>query len=236
MSGVAKHLAHRGLPVAALPFGTANNIARSLGLDRPYDELIEGWDSAKRVKLDVGNCRGLGEPHRFIEGVGLGLFTEFLADRSAHDALGRIEDADEQVDTALRMLEDRARSAAPIDVRLEVDGVEIAGRYLLIEALNIAYVGPNLYLAPANVPGDGALDVVSIAERERDRLVAYLHAWRHERGKEAALPTRRAKRLRFGPLTSIHIDDEHVTKDALPDSLDVTLDAGCVEFLIPRDI
>jgi diacylglycerol kinase family enzyme len=222
--------------MAALPFGTANNIARSLGLvDRPCGDLIEGWGGARRVKLDVGSCSGIGEPRNFIEGVGLGLFTDFLADRGAKDILARIEDTEQQVDTALGMLAERARTASPIEVRMELDGSEVAGRYLLIEALNISHVGPNLFLAPDSVPGDGRLDVVSVAESERERLIAYLHAWRHERSKEALLPTRSVKQLRFGRLTSVHIDDERLAKDELSDTLQVALDAGSVEFLVPLD-
>src|SRR6185436_18057135 len=41
---VAKRIAGRGIPIAPLPAGTANNIARTLGLNgRPDEELVRGW-------------------------------------------------------------------------------------------------------------------------------------------------------------------------------------------------
>ena len=41
---VAKRCIGRGTPIAVLPLGTANNIARSLGLtDISLDRLVEDW-------------------------------------------------------------------------------------------------------------------------------------------------------------------------------------------------
>src|SRR4051812_44225134 len=56
---VAKRLAGRGVPLAPIPFGTANNIARSLGvLGLPQEQLIRGWESPRHVQLDVWEARG----------------------------------------------------------------------------------------------------------------------------------------------------------------------------------
>src|SRR4051812_45065449 len=52
---VARRVVGRGVPVALLPSGTANNIARTLGqLERPFEELVRGWEKARRIKLNVG--------------------------------------------------------------------------------------------------------------------------------------------------------------------------------------
>src|SRR5438128_10331540 len=56
---VAIQLLERNLiPIAVLPCGTANNIARSLGLTESPPELIAGWPSARRRGFDVGVARG----------------------------------------------------------------------------------------------------------------------------------------------------------------------------------
>src|SRR5205085_9506431 len=77
---VARRMVGRGVPMAVLPSGTANNIARSLGLlERPLEELIRGWENARRVKLDAGVAVGPWGERNFVEGLGAGIFAELLA-------------------------------------------------------------------------------------------------------------------------------------------------------------
>ena len=45
---VATKVIGRGIPIAILPVGTANNISRSLGIDGPLEELIAKWDIASK--------------------------------------------------------------------------------------------------------------------------------------------------------------------------------------------
>src|SRR6185503_11478949 len=72
---VTRRMVGRGVPVALLPSGTANNIARTLGLlERPFEELVRGWDSARRAKLDMGVAKGPWGERYFIEGLGAGIF------------------------------------------------------------------------------------------------------------------------------------------------------------------
>ena len=79
VAGVTRRMVGRGVPVAILPSGTANNIARSLGLlKRPFEELVRGWRDARRVKLDVGIAYGPWGQRYFVEGLGAGLFAELL--------------------------------------------------------------------------------------------------------------------------------------------------------------
>jgi diacylglycerol kinase family enzyme len=44
---VARVIAHHRVPMAILPLGTANNIALTLGIDAPIDELIERWQEGR---------------------------------------------------------------------------------------------------------------------------------------------------------------------------------------------
>ena len=74
----------RGVPIALLPSGTANNIARSLGLvERPFEELVRGWESARRVKLDVGVAPGRGASAISSRASGAGLFASLLVKSEA---------------------------------------------------------------------------------------------------------------------------------------------------------
>ena len=75
---VALALAGRGIPLAILPIGTANNIAKSLGIIGSVDELIAGWRSGNRRRLAVGTVAASYGTMRFVESVGVGAFTDLV--------------------------------------------------------------------------------------------------------------------------------------------------------------
>jgi diacylglycerol kinase (ATP) len=236
---VAKRMAGRGIPVAPLPAGTANNISRTLGLvGRHWEELVRAWPDGRRVALDVGVAEGPWGTRSFIEGVGAGLFACLLGDDDPARQSAQSGPPDERVARALETLRRHAAGCEPIDLEATLDGEDVSGRYLLIEVLNILYVGPSLFLAPDSQPGDGTFDVVLVSEAERDRLRGYLDAWQDNRERLAVLPTRRGKHLRFNwSGFELHLDDElwpppggRPEKDS--GKVDLRID-GSVEFLAP---
>lgn len=233
---VTRRMVGRGVPVALLPSGTANNLARSLGLvERPFEELVRGWDSARRVKLDVGVAAGPWGERYFIEGVGAGLFAGLLA----NPAGDKVKKGKRPVESGLERLRKLAAKLEPFDIEAKLDGKDISGRYLMLEALNLRYVGPNLHLAHDSHPSDGELDVVLVGEAERKRLVYYLEHWQDNRNRLAVLPSLRGRRLQLQWTGfELHIDDKLKPKDdAKPDEMvgpvDVRLEGETVEFLIP---
>ncbi len=220
---VAKRMVGRATPLALLPAGTANNIARTLGLvDRPFEELVRGWEGARRVKLDLGVVEGPWGKGYFVEGVGVGLFASALA-LAATQGQNRSAPG---VERGLRRLTQAAARSEPVDIVAALDGEDISGRYLLLEAVNLPYVGPNLFLAPDSRPGDGHLDVIMVGEAERDRLLQYLESWQENRERLAVLPARRGRRLQLEWTGfALHIDDRvRPKKKARPDEM-----AGMVE-------
>lgn len=237
---VARALVGRHVPLAALPAGTANNIARSLGiLDRSPEELVRGWRDARRIKLDIGSVEGPWGERSFVEGVGAGLFAALLAKsetRKKPKKKGR--QAGEAVNGALRELGTIAAKCEALDIAARLDGEDISGRYLLLEAVNLRYVGPSLFLAPEAEPGDGLLDVVLVAEGERARLVHYLEHWQDNRERLAVLPTRRGRRLEIEWTGfELHVDDKlRPKKKAKPEEMSGVVAArigGAVDFLVP---
>ena len=97
---VAKRMIGKPIPIAILPMGTANNVATSLGVKHlAIDELIFGWTSARRVKFDVGNAKGPWGSIPFIEGLGMGLFTDTMSRLDAKDniQLAHLSDIDEKL-------------------------------------------------------------------------------------------------------------------------------------------
>lgn len=233
---VARRMVGRGVPMAVLPAGTANNIARSLGqVERPYEELIRAWPEARRVKLDAGIARGPWGERYFIEGIGAGVFAQLLANPAGPNA----KKARRPVETALERLRKVAARCKPLDIAAQVDGKDISGHYLMLEVINLRYVGPNLHLAQDTRPGDGEFDVVMVTEAERPRLVHYLEHWQDNRDRLAVLPSLRGKRLRMEWTGfELHIDDKLRPKeDAKPKEMsgivEARLDGDTVEFLVP---
>src|SRR6188508_3430900 len=66
----ARVLAGGPVPLAILPLGTANNIARSLDIRGDVEQLAACWQDGQVVKIDVGVLEARGSAHRFIESVG----------------------------------------------------------------------------------------------------------------------------------------------------------------------
>lgn len=233
---VTRRMVGRGVPMALLPSGTANNIARTLGqLERPFEELVRGWENARRVNLDVGVASGPWGERYFVEGLGVGLFAALLA----RSELVRPKSSKRPVEDALRRLQHQAATCETIEVAARLDGEDISGRYVMLEALNLRYVGPNLYLAPESRPGDGQLDVVLVTEAERARLVHYLQQWQENRERLSLLPTRTGRRLQFEWTgVELHIDDKlRPKKRAKPREMaglvEARIGGETVEFLVP---
>ncbi len=226
----ARALAGSGVPLAILPIGTANNVAKSLGVEGSVAENVALWKNAKRVPFDLGIARGQWGESRFLESVGAGLVPagiETAQENPAHkteDAQAELERAIEGYADALERLQPRAWTGT-------VDGRPIDGEFLLIEILNIPSVGANLVLAGRADPSDGCFDVVTAGEAERGAIADYLRALRA--GKEATLtlPTRRARRAEIAGWDRMHVDDE-VRRIAEAGKVTIEVEPGAVAFLV----
>lgn len=159
---IMKALAGTDVPLAIIPLGTANNIATSLGIRGAPEELVARWRDGGRLRVEVGAVRGPWGESRFIESVGLGLLARMMSpavDRGIRD----VEDARARLDRLVRTL--------PLTRwRLELDGEELSGDYLLVEAMNVRCAGPNLCVVKRGDPADGRLEVVVAGEEDRVAL------------------------------------------------------------------
>jgi diacylglycerol kinase (ATP) len=229
---VALAVAGHDVPFAVLPFGTANNIAKSLGVRGHVRELVMSWEEAERRAFDIGVVKTDGKAMRFVEAVGGGTFAELVARgkevENTPELVGR------ETDRAMTLLETIASESEPSHWRATLDGEQHEGDFLAFEVANTPFVGPNVPLATGADSSDGMLDVVALRPEDRAALLRYLEG-RLERGGAEAPPfeTRRAKRVvvEAPKGVALHLDDEPLE---WAERLEVTLEPGAAHVLIAR--
>jgi diacylglycerol kinase (ATP) len=238
---VARLLLGSRTPIAILPMGTANNIATTLGIvGKSPKELIKGWPAARPINFDAGIAKGPWGTEHFIEGFGIGLFAETMA--GLDEWKGSLsDDPKEAIPTIVTILNKQVKSFASKDMIVHLDGKDISGDYVLLEALNIRYIGPNLELVPQADIKDGFLDIVSVKKDQRDKLKRHLSNALKPNSKSEKLTVRRGRHLHIEWQNSpIHIDDQTwpKPKEKTPlksNVIHITIDPAALVFLIPPD-
>lgn len=226
----ANAIAGLGIPLAILPLGTANNIARSIGIDDPIPQLIHDWGSARRYPFDLGVVRGAWGESRFLEGTGGGLIPAGIGALKAELNESRA-DADSKLARALRGYREALSLLQPCRWALTVDDTRLEDDFLLVEVLNIRSVGANLVLAPDADPSDGYLSVVTATEEHRNTIAEYLQHRIEGKDCRLSLPTRSARRIEIHGLNIMHVDDQLVRWPAI-EAVSATIEAGALEVLV----
>jgi diacylglycerol kinase (ATP) len=230
---VARRLAGRGIPLVILPLGTANNLAGALGVSGQPLEVIARLAEPRSQWLDMGRVIGPWGEGVFLEAAGVGMLATTMAAYAPEDGKSPLR--------AIQAVISTVPGYTPIGCRVTCDGVEIEGRYVMVEVMNTPAVGPRLRLAPEADPGDGWLDVVLIEEHDRVGLAAY--AANLALGKLEALPNvsvRRAKRVSIEWKDSpLHLDAELFDAESVEKKglekvrADFALEVGALEVWLP---
>ncbi len=199
--GVARRLVHAKVPLVILPLGTANNLARTVGMEPSIERVVATLQAPVERGLDMGVATGSWGERFFCESAGVGWFCEALA--------SRLDGSHKRSSRALEVLGEFLEQYQPRSWTVTLDGVDVSGEYLLVEVMNASGLGPNLELARGASPFDGEFDVVLLTEDHRRGLLTYLDARRH--GQPVApprLPRRRAKHVQFELANqNLRIDD-----------------------------
>jgi diacylglycerol kinase (ATP) len=203
----ARTLVGGRLPLAMLPVGTANNIARGLGIDGDTEELIARWSPDRIGRIDVGVIDNGGTRSYFLESVGCGLVTECIAE--ANDTIAK-DDPDTHLADARQLYLDTLRHLAHRHYEIQLDDARIVCDCLVVEVLNTPSIGPRLELAAETNAADGWLSLVAIAEGDRKRLAAHLEKLRAGGPAEAGFESRRARAIAISGADRIHVDDQVV--------------------------
>jgi diacylglycerol kinase (ATP) len=218
-------------PIALLPMGTANNISRSLHLMGDAEDVIASWHKQHIKKFDVGKIAGFHDEMFFLEGFGFGIFPVLMASMKQLD---EPDEPEEKIKMALEILHDVVDNYAAKECRLEIDGVDHSGSYLMVEIMNIRSIGPGLNLNGNADVGDGEMEVVLLGEDKKKDFSAYIR----DRISSAAhkdydLPVIKGKSIKISwEDEHAHIDDELI-KAGKGKSYIVSILKRELEFLVP---
>ena len=226
----ARTLVRRGIPLAILPLGTANNIARSLAIQGSIDDLVAAWRTAGRVPLDVGVADGAWGRQAFVEGVGAGLIPAAIADMQTRSD-GDVLRASAKVAGAIRTIGRVLSQLQPVEMTLIADGARTSGIFLLAEVLNMRSIGPNLVFSADATPSDGLFHVVTAGEEHRDEIGRYLQEVLVRRDAALSLPSTRARHVTLQGTSEIHLDDD-VLSASPGRTVSMQIDAGALEVLV----
>jgi diacylglycerol kinase (ATP) len=224
---VVTKIPDRSVPVALLPLGTANNIARSFGIAGTPQELVETWKIDNTHPLDVGSVKASWGSSRFLEGFGVGVFAEFLK-AAAKDE--KLKGAD-NLRKGRALFTKKLKALEPIEIAITVDGKALNGKFLGVEVMNVPFTGPGLPLATKAKIADRMLDIICFdADRRRD-LAKWLEAPQDE---PAPVVTRKGKIIEVTWADSANrLDDEaHGNRDS-KQIAEITCEKEQVHILIP---
>ena len=234
---VAFRLIDSGIPLSVLPLGTANNLARALGFVASPEEIIARLEGGKKQVFDVGLATGPWGERYFFEGVGGGLLADYVrAAKKEEKQNGKAEILSKEQQMARhgallrRMLHDY-----PVrQWKIEIDGKDISGPYILWEAMNIRSVGPALHLAPHAETRDGRFDFVCARAADRAALMEHFDARVAGKKSKSPLPTRRFRKLRISwKGSTIHLDDQLWRDKKSSDEIKTTVKPSALIVLQP---
>jgi YegS/Rv2252/BmrU family lipid kinase len=155
VTATATGLAGTGIPLAVIPLGTGNLLARNLGLPIDLSQALTIALTGRDRRLDAGRANG----RLFLTMAGLGLDAKMLA--GASESVKKRLGWGAYVAAVLRHLWDR-----PMRVRLQTDaGPPLQRRASEIIVGNVGALQGGLPLLPAARPDDGQLDVVVLTAR-----------------------------------------------------------------------
>ena len=218
-------------PIAVLPFGTANNIARTLGIEGKTEDIIKSWQKEKIKKYDIGRVVYNEEMSFFLESFGYGIFP-YLMKEMKKTGKEEIEESEEKIKAALKLLYEITLSYKPRYCQLKIDGSDYSGKFLLAEIMNTQSIGPNLVLAPNAATDDGILNVVLVTEKDKDKFAEYLLSKLSGKEKTYKFSDIKAKQIKISwDGTHIHTDDK-VIKFKKNTEVSIELKSGLLEFMV----
>jgi diacylglycerol kinase family enzyme len=218
----AMGMMHTGVPMGILPGGTANVLARELGLGLQLDQASERLGSCRPVSIAVGSVTGAALTSRcFLSMCGAGLDAQIVTEvrDSLKSATGKF------AFWAAGFTHFLHRIPA---VQVEVDGESFTCGFALIS--RVKNYGGNLVIASGASLLHDHFEVVLFEGSNPFRYAAYLSGVAVQRvQKMRGVHTRSAKRVEIRSASPVQIDGEFLAREAV--SIEILPDA--LQLLIP---
>ncbi len=204
LNAAASGLRDSGLPLGILPLGTANDLARTLGIPDDPEQAAAVIVAGRTTRLDLGCVNG----HPFFNVASLGLSVDITQrlTRVMKRRWGRLA---YPIAAAAVLLTARRFSAT-----LRHAGADTQVKSMQIAVGNGRFYGGGMVVAHAARIDDGQLDVYSLEPRARWRLLAMARAFRDgEHGLLDEVRTLRCQSLEVRTRRPRHVsaDGEIVT-------------------------
>lgn len=224
---VCTELAGTGIPVAVLPAGTGNLLARNLGIDLDLDTALAQLLDGSEQRIDSVEVKGDELVDRFVVMAGLGLDAAIIAD--APDGLKKhVGWAAYVVSTVKNLNHPFVRVEITID-----DRPPIRRRARTVVIGNVGNLQANIPLLPDAKPDDGKIDLVVLAPRRVShwpRLALSLVVKRVQEGRHIERFTGQTIQVKASTPVRRELDGDQISNGRI---LTATVDPGALLVRVP---